>query len=217
MLTLQRSMKRSSIQVKPNVYQTLDYIDKPRWISLWHQINEVAATRPTSVLEVGTGNGIVSYTLRLLKIRTTTVDIDARLEPDQVGDIRKLPFKNGEFDTILCAEVLEHIPFDDFKKALKELYRVCRRYVVVSLPHDYLTYFWLSIKLIPFIPTKHFFITLPRNLKHKFDGQHYWEIGKKGYSLNRISYLFKRNGFSIEKNYRLTEFPYHRFFVLKKK
>lgn len=61
-------------------------------------------------------------------------------------------------------------------------------------------------------------IPLPqlRQLLHKFDGQHYWEIGKKGYPLNRITNDIKNAGFKIVKTYRVFEIPYQRFFVLKK-
>ena len=51
---------------------------------------------------------------------------------------------------------------------------------------------------------------------NKFDGEHYWEIGKAGYPLNRILEDIERAGFNIIKTYRIFEHPYHRFFILKK-
>lgn len=42
--------------------------------------------------------------------------------------------KDDEFDCVLLLEVLEHL--DDVDLALKELFRVSRRYVVISVPHE---------------------------------------------------------------------------------
>src|SRR3989344_1891544 len=209
-------MKKSQIQVEPHVYKTLDYIDKPRWISLWSQIYEVDRTKPNTVLEIGIGNKLVSETLNLIGYRVTTIDIDRRLNPDIVGDVRKLPFPPNKFDTILCAEVLEHMPFTDVPSALKELHRVARRFVILTLPHDYLTYFSVSGKVFPYIKQISLLAAIPRLQKHTFDGQHHWEIGKRGYSLGRIKNLIRNSGFSIDKTYRLFENPYHRFFILSK-
>jgi len=51
---------------------------------------------------------------------------------------------------------------------------------------------------------------------NKFDGEHYWEIGKIDYSLNKIVNDIQNTGFKIEKTYRVFENPYHRFFILRK-
>lgn len=50
-----------------------------------------------------------------------TTDLNSPLA-DIKADICNLPFKDKEFDIILCNHVLEHIPDDT--KAMKELYRV---------------------------------------------------------------------------------------------
>ena len=55
-----------------------------------------------------------------------------------------------------------------------------------------------------------------RKSLHKFNGEHYWEIGKAGYPLSKIIMDIQRAGFKVEKTYRVFEFPYHRFFILKK-
>jgi len=52
--------------------------------------------------------------------------------------------------------------------------------------------------------------------RHTFDGEHYWEIGKYGYPLSRIISDIKKMGFDIEKTFRVFEYPYHRFFKLKR-
>lgn len=52
-----------------------------------------------------------------------TTDLNSPLA-DVKADICKLPFKDNEFDIILCNHVLEHIPNDT--KAMEELYRVMK-------------------------------------------------------------------------------------------
>lgn len=52
-----------------------------------------------------------------------------------VADVRKLPFKDGSFNKIICSEVLEHIPED--RLAMEELVRVLVKdgTIGVSVPH----------------------------------------------------------------------------------
>ena len=52
-----------------------------------------------------------------------TTDLNSPLA-DVIADICNLPFKDNEFDVILCNHVLEHIPDDS--KAMQELYRVLK-------------------------------------------------------------------------------------------
>ncbi len=54
-----------------------------------------------------------------------TVDIDQKRNPEIVADAKDLPFKDGEFETVLCTEVLEHVlnPF----KVEEELRRVTKK------------------------------------------------------------------------------------------
>ena len=53
-----------------------------------------------------------------------------------------LPFKAGLFDLVLCTEVLEHVP--DWKAAFKELQRVAKHKIVVTVPLEK-GYFWRSL------------------------------------------------------------------------
>ena len=207
---------KSSAQILPQEYHDLDYLDKPRWISFWYQIHEVVETHSRSVLEIGVGNGLVGHVLRMLNIKVTTVDLDRRLKPDVVADIRRLPFRANSFDTLLCAQVLEHLPYAEFPMALKELGRVVKKNAVITLPHDFLTYFLIHFKIFPYVRPLTFFKAVSSNQTHRFNGQHYWEIGKKGYSLQKILNLMHAAGFKVIKTYCLPENPYHRFFILRK-
>ncbi|RSD35370.1 MAG: type 11 methyltransferase [Methanohalophilus sp.] len=211
-------------QVDSNHYYIGDYDTKERFISYWHQINEIIKLKPINVLEVGIGNKFVSNYLTNIGINVTSFDFDKQLSPDIVGNINDLPFYDDSFDVIACYEVLEHIDFSHFENSLKEMYRVSKSYVIISLPDVSLVYrlYLPVVKLNKFeimnIRLVKKLISIPRLIKplHQFDGEHFWEIGKKNYSLNDIEAKIKSVGFEIIYTYQVFENPYHRFFVLKK-
>lgn len=209
-------MKKELTQVPRSHYFNLKYDTKERWISYWYQIHEVFSLNPKKILEVGIGNKLVSDYIRKIGLNITTCDFDKSLKPDYVGSVHSLPFKNDSFDVILCAEVLEHLPFKNFNQGLKELYRVSKKFVILTLPHFSLTNFYFGFKLIPFVPKKQISIKVDAPIKHKFLGEHFWEIGKKDYSTSRVRSKIKRSGFKIEKDYCPPENPKHHFFVLTK-
>ena len=86
------------------------------------------------MLEIGVGSGIIKVLCDLFGVDIKTVDIDQDLKPDYVASVLDLPFDDKSFDLVVCFQVLEHISFEEFTKALLELYRVARRYVILSLP-----------------------------------------------------------------------------------
>ena len=203
-------------QVKPNHYFNKSYDTKERFISYWHQINEIIKLNPKTVLEIGIGNGFVSKYLKERKVNILTIDIDKRLNPDVVGSVLNMPFSEELFDIVACYEVLEHLPFENFSKALFEIFRVSKSYAILSLPDASRVYrVYLQIPKIGIFKR---LIPLPRlkNPIHKFDGEHYWEIGKAGYPLSKIIKEIQTAGFRVEKTYRVFENPYHRFFILKR-
>jgi ubiquinone/menaquinone biosynthesis C-methylase UbiE len=133
-----------------------------------------------------------------------------------VGSVLKLPFTSESFDVIACYEVLEHLPYSEFPKALKEIHRVSQKHVVLSLP-DVTTVYRINLDLPRIRPIKRLVNhPLHRPVQHTFDGEHYWEIGKTGYPLKRIELDIRNAGLKIIKTYRVFEFYYHRFFALEK-
>ncbi|MDO8264934.1 MAG: methyltransferase domain-containing protein [Candidatus Parcubacteria bacterium] len=196
-----------------NKFKDRGYDSENRWISYWHQINEVIDLNPENVLEVGIGNKTASNYLKNLGIEVTTLDADEELGPDIVSDVLEIPLKDDSFDVVLCAEVLEHLDFEKFEPALKELKRVAKKYLILSLPH-----FGPAVKLsfkFPFIREKKFAFKLFLPLDHKFNGDHYWEIGKRGYPESRIKKIITDN-FKIRKDFIPFENQYHHFFILEK-
>ncbi|HEY5689091.1 MAG TPA: methyltransferase domain-containing protein [Yeosuana sp.] len=72
---------------------------------------------------------------KMKNLEYITTDLNSPLA-DIKADICDLPFKDNEFDVILCNHVLEHIPDDT--KAMQELYRVLKPggFGVFQIPQD---------------------------------------------------------------------------------
>ncbi len=200
-----------------------DYDDRRMWMSYWHQINEVFKTGGEKVLVVGVGNKTVPNYLRTVSeysphknLEVTTADIDENLDPDRVCDVTELSesFENDEYDTILCAEVLEHLPFEKVKTSLDELYKVTKDWVIISLPYAGQNVRF-SLELPDGVRTD-FTLKMTENKEHEDDGWHKWEVGKKGYSKEKITKLIGKK-FEITRSFIPPENLYHLFYVLKKK
>ena len=68
-------------------------------------------------------------------------DIRADVNADVVGDARKLPFKDGEFEEVYSRFFLEHLPRRDAVIALKEMARVLRNGGVIEIIVPNIAYF----------------------------------------------------------------------------
>ncbi len=200
-------------QVAKDAYTFERYVGIDRWSSYYYQLQEILAQNPKSVLEIGVGDRIIGTVLKASGVSYTSADVAEDLSPDIVADVTALPFAENSFDVVCAFEVLEHLPFEQFERALSELARVSRRVVLLSLPH-----FGPSLRLefkVPFIPRVRLAWKVPYPQVHIFDGQHYWEIGKRGFPVRRIRNILLRQ-FQIENEFVPFENQYHHFFVLKK-
>lgn len=203
----------TEIQVPPQHYDWNTYNIKGRWVSYWHQVTEVLASSATSVLEIGTGTGVVRDTLRGLGVAVTVVDIDEALGVDRVGDVRALPAAADEFDAVLCSQVLEHIPWSDVPTAVAELRRVCRSHAIVSIPQSGVDV-GLTLTL-PYAGARRFGARINSPRRHRFDGQHYWQVCARGHGRRRVRETITR-GFALEREFTVPELTFHRFYVLRK-
>jgi SAM-dependent methyltransferase len=202
-------------QVNKSNYNFKKYAFEGRFVSYYWQLQEVLALDPASALEIGVGDRVFGdFIKHNTAIVYTSLDIAEDLHPDVVGSVLELPFADKSFDVACAFEVLEHLPFEQFDRAVAELCRVARTHVIISLPH-FGPMLSFSLK-IPFFPLIRFAFKIPFPKKHVFNGQHYWEIGKRGFSPNRIRNILSKR-FRIEREFVPFENQYHRFFVLRKK
>ncbi len=201
-------------QVERSAYVFEKYLGPDRWGSYWYQLCTVLKLSPKSIVEIGAGDHVFgNYVRTNTDIIYRSCDIAEDLHPDIVGSVDALPLPNDSVDVMVAFEVLEHLPFDKFETALLELRRVAKRAVVLSLPH-YGPSIRFSFK-IPFIGEQRFAWKIPHHPTHVFNGQHYWEIGKKGYELSVVRTVLQKH-FCIEQEFVPYENQYHHFFVLRK-
>lgn len=102
--------------------------------------------RIKKVLDAGCGEGFTLDKLRKEKIGLEFVGVDnsaiainlgKKLFPSfilKVDDIYNLSFDDSSQDLVLCTEVLEHLK--EPERAINELIRVSKKYVVLSVPNE---------------------------------------------------------------------------------
>ncbi len=195
-----------------SIYHKVNYDSKQRFNSYWYQINEALKLRSRCTLEVGIGNGFVSRYLKQFGLSIITLDVCKDLNPDFIGSVTNMPFKDDQFEACLCYEVLEHLPYEKLPNALLEINRITKNAAILSLPDDS----WHVGFSINSLQSPTFSVPRLINRTLVWEGHHYWEIGKSNLTLKMILKMINGSGFVIRKTYRVFENPFHRFFVLTK-
>lgn len=92
-----------------------------------------------TVLDVGCGRGDVLSRLNG-KVLAFGCDLSHRGLMHVGGKValaraEHLPFRNASFDLVLCSEVLEHLTEDHMLEVCREMIRVARHYIVITVPN----------------------------------------------------------------------------------
>ena len=171
-------------------------VKKKRWISYFHQIDEILSFHPANILEIGVGFSLNGHICKHEGVGYKGMDIRADVNPDIVGSITDIPLPDKSIDVVCAFQIIEHMPYENFTKALSEMCRVAKKGVIVSLPRK-------DNGDVEFEKTAH----------------HFWEIGFKGYELDKITDIITQTAdlyfFSLIKSFRVPE--YHHFFVLSER
>jgi SAM-dependent methyltransferase len=115
-----------------------------RYTITWRILRALAGLDFETFADIGGAEGYKAALVReLFDVDVTSCDLSeeaCRRAREIYGveargiDIHALPFADGEFDVVLCSETLEHVP--DIEGATRELLRIARRAVVITVPHE---------------------------------------------------------------------------------
>ena len=115
------------------------YRQHPREVERVSRLFGLMARSGASALDVGARDGHLSILLAERFERVVALDLKLpqihhpRIECVQ-GDAADLAFADRSFDTVICAEVLEHIPPALLPTVCRELARVTDRHLVIGVP-----------------------------------------------------------------------------------
>ena len=115
-----------------------------RFIRTYQIMKALSHLKFNSLLDVGGAEGFTAYRIKEIfnvKVRNSDLSEEAckrakeifNIESDPV-DIHELPYKDNEFDIVLCSETLEHVT--NLDKAISELIRVAKKAIIITVPHE---------------------------------------------------------------------------------
>jgi ubiquinone/menaquinone biosynthesis C-methylase UbiE len=115
-----------------------------RYIVTYRILEALALLDFDSLLDVGGAEGYKAALARsLFGVDVRSVDLSEeackrareiyRVEGEAV-DVHRLPYPDASFDVVLCSETIEHV--SDLQRGTLELLRVCRKAVVITVPHE---------------------------------------------------------------------------------
>lgn len=121
-----------------------------KYIVTYRTVTELAHLKFDSLLDVGAGEGYKASLIKRLfnvKVKCSDISEEACRRAEEIfgleaipADIQNLPFRNNEFDIVLCSDTLQEV--HDLQKAIAELLRVSARAVVISVPHNLPVHDW---------------------------------------------------------------------------
>lgn len=201
----------------------LKKLDVLNWLRFFSIIKEIIGAGNKEILEIGPGEGTIKSFLSPFVERYETLDLNEKLNPDHAGDVREFKKElRSRYDCLIAADILEHIPFADLEKALKNMYSYLKSggQALITIPHRA----WFLYGFSWLFNYKQFIVRAPdwkRTLYQRLRGRksnpidpdHEWEIGDGEHSIKDVEDVMKKSGFKIEKQEKL---PYVDFWILKK-
>ena len=128
----------------PDLWERERYMENKDELRRMAACAELIPDEARSILDVGAGNGAflrfledrkVSIKLAGLERSETAITRSLSRAQIQLGSIDDLPFEDRSFDVVSCMEVFEHLPYGVYEKALREVERVAKDYILVSVPY----------------------------------------------------------------------------------
>lgn len=133
-----------------------------REISLAENIMDALASKPTTVMDIGCGEGYLLFKIREkypslplygFDLSHGRITVTKSHVPDAHvlrGDVLSLPFADNAFDTVVCSELLEHMT--NYQETINELLRITKRQLIITVPNE----LHLIQVMCPKCKTKHY-------------------------------------------------------------
>ena len=105
-----------------------------RNLIITQSVNHVREQKKLKILDIGGRNGSLKFQnddYFILDI--LSIDSDSK-ESFIKGDAKFIPFKNASFDVVISSDLYEHIPQQDRKIVLDEMFRVSKKFIVLGSP-----------------------------------------------------------------------------------
>jgi len=173
-----------------------------------------------TLLVIGPGQGLDTAVFRWRGYDVTTFDIDDTFAPDVLGSVHDMSmFEDGRFDVVIASHVLEHLAVAYLDRALDEIARVGRHaliYLPVAGRHA-------QLRLVPGFRNLDLSVVLdlfnyfnrPDGVTGAYcQGQHFWEIGRRGFSVRQVRRRLERR-FEVLDAYRNRDWTPSYNFVLR--
>ena len=202
-----------SIQHDPTDYYHPNYINPLRMSSYSYQYRLALTSGGNSFLNIGSANDVLRSLLIKQKKTVINLDLDLHTHPDVTAIFPYLPFKSSSFDVVLCFQTLEHLPFSMINSCFRELRRISKNNIIISVPDMSLS----KREMIKYLIYK--ILNHPREWKkyksRKIDKEHFWEIGDGVINFKSLLSAIEGERLEITNHFRNRINSYHHFFVLK--
>ena len=196
-----------------NSYFSNEYFSLTQLCSFAHQIHDIYKIQPKNILEFGIGNGFTSTYLKRSGFTVTTVDINNKLSPDicsSINEIEKI-LTEERFDLIVCCEVLEHMPFEEFEESVKIFSKLGKK-LYLTIPNYNRNYGISGFLRIPKFGVRSIDFSINIPIRKRLDKEHFWEINSsKETTIKNLNSILSRYYEKVSfKRYKLN--PYHTSF-----
>jgi SAM-dependent methyltransferase len=126
-------------------YVTKYILSNPSEMERLTAILKIIPEHVSTLLDVGCGPGIFLHLLdresRIKGIGVEITESKIRYAKETLnvqaikGDVSCLSFGDQSFDMVTALEVIEHLPYETYEKALEEIQRVAKKWIIISVPY----------------------------------------------------------------------------------
>lgn len=198
-------------------------LELSNFVNTYYQYRDLSdCCRSGRVLIVGPGQGLEVAIFKWRGYEVVTADVEPTFDPDVICSVHDLSaFASASFDVVIASHVLEHLPPDLLDTAISEIARV-GRFALVYLPIRGRKF---RMRIQPGFGALDWnfgfdvfnYFERPLSTVRKFmAGQHYWEIGVRGYRVREVQRRLQQH-FTVRRSYRNPDWPISWNFVLESK